>query len=550
MGKNRRRGKKKSLIPLYTIIPFLAFFSYIYLTTTLSPVGIVKACFNIEDTVKYETFKVSFQKDMDPDVQDMIKKSVEDIELNGVKRFEFVNNGKYEIKEGDGLENVIYSKEYIPVGHVYWIKGEVDMKDLNRVYVLEKDEKVIKALLKDVDVVTTQDLVSKLKEDESGVGLISVDDLVPSFKVLKLAGKYALEEDGGSFKLRYFLEGKKGTDFVAHVLKRNMELLYGEIGEINMDTVVKINMSGVVAISRGLASKMDSLKNYSYPAQSIGGFLGDADLTHVSNESSFVQGCTSYSGMRFCSRPEHLETLKKSGVDIVELTGNHNNDFGASNNAKSIQMIKDLGWDYFGGGVDITDASKILYKEVKGSKIAFVGYNYYDTMLGTAAIATSTRAGANSYSEEKLASDISKAKENADVVIVTFQFQECYSYPPSDVIYPICYKPLSSPDQKGVFRKAVDLGADIVVGTQAHQPQTYEVYNGGMIYYGLGNLYFDQHKWIGTRQGLILSLYIQDGKFLQSRLTPTYMDRNLIPRLASESEGNLLLDLLKKARTF
>ena len=76
-------------------------------------------------------------------------------------------------------------------------KGEVDMKDLNRVYVLEKDEKVIKALLKDVDVVTTQDLVSKLKEDESGVGLISVDDLVPSFKVLKLAGKYALEEDGG-----------------------------------------------------------------------------------------------------------------------------------------------------------------------------------------------------------------------------------------------------------------------------------------------------------------------------------------------------------------
>ena len=64
-------------------------------------------------------------KDMDPDVQDMIKKSVEDIELNGVKRFEFVNNGKYEIKEGDGLENVIYSKEYIPVGHVYWIKGRL-----------------------------------------------------------------------------------------------------------------------------------------------------------------------------------------------------------------------------------------------------------------------------------------------------------------------------------------------------------------------------------------------------------------------------------------
>ena len=170
--------------------------------------------------------------------------------------------------------------------------------------------------------------------------------------------------------------------------------------------------------------------------------------------------------------------------------------------------------------------------------------------IWTGAIATSTHAGANSYSEEKLALDISNARENADVVIVTFQFQECYSYPPSDVIYPICYKPLSSPDQKGVFRKAIDLGADIVVGTQAHQPQTYEVYNGGMIYYGLGNLYFDQYRWIGTRQGLILTLYIEDGRLLQSRLTPIYMDTNLIPRLASESESEILLNLLKSARTF
>ena len=61
MGKNRRRGKRNpnTSIHYYTIF---SLFSYIYLTTTLSPVGIVKACFNIEDTVKYETFKVSFQR--------------------------------------------------------------------------------------------------------------------------------------------------------------------------------------------------------------------------------------------------------------------------------------------------------------------------------------------------------------------------------------------------------------------------------------------------------------------------------------------------------
>ncbi|OGC44856.1 hypothetical protein A3J98_01980 [candidate division WS6 bacterium RIFOXYC1_FULL_33_10] len=278
--------------------------------------------------------------------------------------------------------------------------------------------------------------------------------------------------------------------------------------------------------------------------------MADADLTHVSNEVSFVEGCAVYSGMRFCSNPKYIETLKASGVDIVELTGNHNNDFGASNNANTINTYKELGWDYFGGGLNIQDASKILYKEVKGSTVAFVGYNYYDTMLGSLAIAGDSRAGANSYSVEKLTKDILEAKENADIVIVTFQFQECYCYPSSDVIYPICYKPLSSPDQKGVFRKAIDLGADVVIGTQAHQPQTYEVYKEGLIFYGLGNLYFDQYRWIGTRQGLILSLYVQDGKLIQAKLTPTLMGRDLIPKIAKESDSNLLLNLLKSARTF
>ncbi|HBB64529.1 TPA: hypothetical protein DCZ77_00955 [Patescibacteria group bacterium] len=254
--------------------------------------------------------------------------------------------------------------------------------------------------------------------------------------------------------------------------------------------------------------------------------------------------------MRFCSNPKYIETLKKSGVDIVELTGNHNNDYGSTNNANTIQVYNDLGWDHFGGGLDITDASKILYKEVKGSTIAFVGYNYYDTMLNTGAIASDTHAGANSYSVAKLERDIKIARENADVVIVTFQFQECYSYPDTDVIYPICYKPLSSPDQKGVFRKAIDLGANMVVGTQAHQPQTYEVYKDGLIFYGLGNLYFDQYRWIGTRQGIILSLYVKDGKLIQVKMTPTIMDRDLIPRVAGESDSNLLLNLLKSARTF
>ena len=547
-GKRQRRSKKFPLILLYIIIPFLAFFSYIYIKDQIPPSTVLGIFVYVPPKVEYETFKVSFDEQIPIEIQDMIKASVEDIELEGKKRFEFVKKGEYVIKNSS--EGSMYSKEYIPVGHIYWIKSDISLDDVKGIYVTEKDMELVEYLAGEKEVVSKEDIVSELKKSEEYIGLVSAGEITGDMKVLSVDGVYPLEEQLDTFSFKYVLEDGERREFVSHILSVNMELKYGESSTLDTGNIAKINMSGVVAISRGLASKMDSLKDYDYPAQSIGKFLADADLTHISNEVSFVDGCAVYSGMRFCSNPKYIDTLKVSGVDIVELTGNHNNDFGASNNASTINMYKELGWDYFGGGLNTKDASKILYKEVKGNTIAFVGYNYYDTMLSSGALAAESRAGANSYSVAKLTSDISEANENADVVIVTFQFQECYSYPSSDVIFPICYKPLSSPDQKGVFRQAIDLGADVVIGTQAHQPQTYEVYKDGLIFYGLGNLYFDQYRWIGTRQGLILSLYVKEGKLIQAKLTPTLMERDLIPRIAKESDRDLLLNLLKSARTF
>jgi poly-gamma-glutamate capsule biosynthesis protein CapA/YwtB (metallophosphatase superfamily) len=143
-------------------------------------------------------------------------------------------------------------------------------------------------------------------------------------------------------------------------------------------------------------------------------------------------------------------------------------------------------------------------------------------------------------------SDIESIREDVDVIIVDLQFQECYSYPPGDVIYPICYKPISN--QASTFRKAIDFGADIVIGTQAHQPQTYELYGDGVIFYGLGNLFFDQSMWIGTRQGMILTHYFIDGQLIQTKITPTIYDSSLQVEPASKEEAKLLLELLSTAR--
>jgi len=553
-SRPKRSIKVGKLFSLSFLISFVFIFIVLWVTEGTRFTTGVGYVLGSKDFVIYDTYTLSFDESIPEEYVKKIEQNLEPLEFNGQRRFEIVDfHADIELSR-DQIDRAaeIFSKDLIPVAHTYSLVNEVGVDNLLDYSLFVLDDTYVEFLQEDygieVEVLDEYDaLVEILKEGDTNLGLLEFKDLDFRVKVLELDGGYYLEDPSATVSIDFFANVNETVeDFIISILARHTGL--GE-EHWDEDRLVKVNMSGVVAITRGLASKMDNLGDYEYPAKEIGSFLADADLTHVSNEVSFVPGCKSYSGLRFCSRPEYMETLEKSGVDIVELTGNHNNDYGSQYSTQTIEMYKDAGIKYFGGGLDKEDASEILYEEVKGSTVAFVGYNYYDTIHSSVALATEDRSGANSYSEEKMEANIKEARENADVVIVTFQFQECWSYPPTDEIYPVCYKPLSSPDQKGVFRKAVDFGADIVIGSQAHQPQTYELYKEGVIFYGLGNLFFDQNIWIGTRQGLILSHYIYEGQLIQSRITPIYMGKDdLIPRLATQEQGDLLLELLRGAR--
>jgi poly-gamma-glutamate capsule biosynthesis protein CapA/YwtB (metallophosphatase superfamily) len=281
-----------------------------------------------------------------------------------------------------------------------------------------------------------------------------------------------------------------------------------------------------------------------YFSAKIGAFLSDADLTHVSNEVSFKPNC-GYSNTLFCSPPEFIETLKASGVDLVELTGNHNNDLGSKFNTETIELYESLGWATIGGGLNTTDAAEPFIADTKNSKVAFLAYNYPDSPNG-GAIAGPESAGANSFDFDRIETEIASAKQTADFVIVNVQYWECYAYPDGYLEYPICDKPIG--EQEAVFKKLVDLGANMVVGSSAHQPQTYELYKDAPIYYGLGNLYFDQTSWPGTERGIILTHYFVDGILLQTKLTPTVFDKDLQTRIATADQADYLLRRLQTAR--
>ncbi len=431
---------------------------------------------------------------------------------------------------------------YLPVTNVYSAKQNLSSEEIptSQIYFWHEIDPMIQlqiatAIGTDPESIKIVNSVDEIMPEM--IAFVPEDILSSELKLLKLNDVYYLDEfsAGGIYRTAEF-SGESANNI--------SELSLNSLAK--SDDILSINQTGVTALTRIMLRKLNEVKDPLYFSEFIGPFLADADITHISNEVSFREGC-GYSNTSFCSDPRFIETLKDSGVDLVEITGNHNNDQGSELNTETINLYKSLGWNVFGGGLNSENAR--LFHEInqKNSKIAFLGYNYPDSPNGGAISGLKT-AGANSFdfSYTKIKEDIDLAKSRNQFVIVDVQYWECYSYPDGYVEYPICDEPIG--EQEEVFKQLVDLGADMIVGTQAHQPQTYEIYKGKPIYFGLGNLYFDQTSWPGTERGIILTHYFLNGELMQTKLSPTRYDTSLQTKLMNNSDSEELLARLQLAR--
>ena len=149
-------------------------------------------------------------------------------------------------------------------------------------------------------------------------------------------------------------------------------------------------------------------------------YLSGFDLTHTSNEASFTEYATS---SNICSDPRFMATLEAIGLDIVELTGNHNQDCGDEAAEETIDLYQEKGIKIVGGGKTAAEAAEPLEISQKGNKITFLAYNE-----STGGATTGETPGANQYDETNATAEIKAAKERGDFVIVDVQYYECAAY--------------------------------------------------------------------------------------------------------------------------
>ena len=367
--------------------------------------------------------------------------------------------------------------------------------------------------------------------------LIPFSELSFSDKLLAINDKYYLDEfnTGAVFRIITF-DSEKFSEEIEPLVSGMMKKDFP-----SKDNVLTFAQTGVTALSRGMNAKLRSVGgDATYFAEQIGPYLSSFDITHTSNESSFTDSATD---RNICSDKRFIDTLTAIGLDVVELTGNHNQDCGNQAAIDTIDTYTEKGIKIVGGGKTATDAKEPLELSSKGTNITMLGFNQ-----STGGATKGNTPGANQYYEDVAAEQIKEAKDRGDFVIVDVQYYECAGYA-SEYEDPTCDPANSSAgDQIGFFRHLIDLGADVVVGTSAHQTQTFELYGDGVIYYGLGNLFFDQIWWPGTTRSLILSHYFYNGRLLQTKLVGTVYGNDMQTKLLDADTMKWWIERLVKVR--
>lgn len=370
--------------------------------------------------------------------------------------------------------------------------------------------------------------------------LISIWNLKNSVKLLAIDDQYYLDTlNSGAIFQYYVLSGDEAD------LQKIQERLSASIATFpTQDTILTFAQTGVTALSRDMNTKLKTVGDATFFAAEIADFLSSFDLTHTSNESSFFENApTTPSGTVICSEPAMIDALLAIGLDIVELTGNHNQDCGDEAAISTIDTYHLLGIQTVGGGKTAAEAAVPLRITEKASAVTLLAYN-----LSTGGYTLDDTPGANFYTEDKVAADIAAAKAAGDTVIVDVQYYECNAYASAVEDTTCDYANSSAGDQIGLFRHLIDLGADVVIGTAAHQPQTYELYGDGVIYYGLGNLFFDQALWPGTSRSLILVHYFYDNELVQTRIVPTMYGKDYQTKLLDSADAAAFIERLNRAR--
>lgn len=239
-------------------------------------------------------------------------------------------------------------------------------------------------------------------------------------------------------------------------------------------------------------------------------------------------------GPHLCTSEESIKFLADSGFNCVTLANNHFWDYGNCGVNDTLTAIsKNMigGGGKVGGGNSEYDQHQPM--EIADEHIRI--FNYCESESSVNHI-----CGSNKLDPLSAYYELNEAKKSGYfVVVITHGGHEGYQLP--------------SPRMKSLYRFLIDSGANVVINHHQHCYSGYESYNSGLIFYGLGNFYFDsifKKGYIpnGWNEGYMVSLDINNRKLSNYKIIPYIQCKGneSFVRLMNDSEKKVFHDKVKE----
>jgi poly-gamma-glutamate capsule biosynthesis protein CapA/YwtB (metallophosphatase superfamily) len=256
-----------------------------------------------------------------------------------------------------------------------------------------------------------------------------------------------------------------------------------------------------------------------------------------------------------------FQAYLRAGFNVMNQANNPNTYHGHEPLLRSFEVLDAVGVVHAGAGRNLAEARKPAVIERNGTKVAFVCRTSVGTPEMAATVDTpgvafypvqtlyepSARVHSNpglppivhtvpdrgAY-RSALAEDIRAAREQADVVIVSWHWGlSPYQVHPNAGAGEV--EVMEYQQEMGHF--AIDSGADMVIGHHSHQPQPIEVYKGKPILYSLANFVHDLGGFRErTLMAMLVHCLISDGKIQRLSYVPGIIRGHGPPDFARPSQ--------------
>ena len=255
-------------------------------------------------------------------------------------------------------------------------------------------------------------------------------------------------------------EQQRIAEYVEEVYM-SVEAELNDFNNFKSDSIVRISAVGDILLG-------NNLKNYGANEQGLYGDLF-SDITKYFSDSNIVIG-TYETDITEETKP-FANAIRENGMEIVTLAHNHAMDNGMEGLNSTKEYLNSIGIETIGTYADEAK-DRVLIKEERGAKIAFLTYTY-----------DNQKDGVNIYNEEIVKQDLQYAEENANYSIVLMHWGDIYSNYVNNA-------------QKEQAKFLVDNGADLIIGAHPSAIQPMEIIKNSegedcLVAYSLGDFTSD-----------------------------------------------------------